>query len=102
MTLQNERCVFQLLRKHYSRYTFEKVVSITGTPQEDLEKVYKAYASTSAPNKAGTVLYAMGWTQHTVGVQNIRAMSIIQSLLSNMGIAGGGINALRGESNVQG
>ncbi len=101
-TLQDERCVFQLLKKHYSRYTLEKVTEITGTPWADLERVYKVYASTGAPDKAGTVLYAMGWTQHTVGVQNIRAMSIIQSLLGNMGIAGGGVNALRGESNVQG
>jgi formate dehydrogenase major subunit len=102
MTLQDPRCVFQLLKKHYSRYTMQKVTEITGTPAADLEKVYKTYASTGAPDKAGTVLYAMGWTQHTVGVQNIRAMSIIQALLSNMGIAGGGVNALRGESNVQG
>jgi formate dehydrogenase major subunit len=102
MTLQDPRCVFQLLKKHYSRYTLEKVSEITGTPKADLEKVYKAYGSTYTPDKAGTVLYAMGWTQHTVGVQNIRAMAIIQDLLGNMGIAGGGINALRGESNVQG
>ena len=102
MSLQDPRCVFQILKKHYSRYTFQKVSEITGTPMADLEKVYKAYGTTGAPDKAGTVLYAMGWTQHTVGVQNIRAMSIIQSLLGNMGIAGGGINALRGESNVQG
>ena len=102
MSLQDPRCVFQLLKKHYSRYTPEKVTEITGTPTDDLLKVYKAYGSTGAPDKAGTVLYAMGWCQHTVGVQNIRAMSIIQTLLSNMGIAGGGINALRGESNVQG
>ncbi len=102
MTLQHERSVFQILKKHYSRYTMEKVTAITGTPQEDLEKVYKTYASTGTPDKAGTELYAMGWTQHTVGTQNIRAMCIIQELLGNMGIAGGGINALRGESNVQG
>jgi formate dehydrogenase major subunit len=102
MTLQDTQCVFQLLKKHYSRYTLQKVSEITGTPTADLEKVYKAYGSTYAPDKAGTVLYAMGWTQHTVGVQNIRTMAIIQDLLSNMGIAGGGINALRGESNVQG
>jgi formate dehydrogenase major subunit len=102
MTLQDPRCVFQLLKKHYSRYTLQKVSEITGTPTADLEKVYKAYGATGTPDKAGTVLYAMGWTQHTVGVQNIRAMSIIQSLLGNMGIAGGGVNALRGESNVQG
>jgi formate dehydrogenase major subunit len=102
MSLQDPRCVFQLLKKHYSRYTLQKVSEITGTPTADLEKVYKAYGATGAPDKAGTVLYAMGWTQHTVGVQNIRTMAIIQDLLSNMGIAGGGINALRGESNVQG
>ena len=102
ITLQDPRCVFQLLKKHYSRYTLQKVSEITGTPTADLEKVYKAYGSTYAPDKAGTVLYAMGWTQHTVGVQNIRTMAIIQDLLGNMGIAGGGINALRGESNVQG
>ena len=102
MTLQDPRCAFQLLKKHYSRYTLQKVTEITGTPEDDLVKVYKAYGSTGAPDKAGTELYAMGWCQHTVGVQNIRAMCIIQSLLGNMGIAGGGINALRGESNVQG
>jgi formate dehydrogenase major subunit len=102
MTLQDERCVFQQLKKHYSRYTLEKVSAITGTPREDLLKVYETYGATGKPDKAGTVLYAMGWTQHTVGVQNIRAMGIIQDLLSNMGIAGGGVNALRGESNVQG
>jgi len=102
MTLQDPRSVFQLLKKHYARYTLEKVSQITGTPMADLEKVYKAYGSTGVPERAGTELYAMGWTQHTVGVQNIRAMSIIQTLLGNMGIAGGGVNALRGESNVQG
>jgi len=102
MSLKDEKCVFQQLKKHYSRYTMEKVVTITGTPQEDLEKVYKAYAATGRPDKAGTELYAMGWTQHTVGTQNIRSMAMIQLLLGNMGIAGGGVNALRGESNVQG
>lgn len=102
ISLNNERCVFQLLKKHYSRYTMEKVVTITGTSQEDLEKVYKTYAATGVPDKSGTILYAMGWTQHTVGTQNIRTMAMIQLLLGNMGIAGGGVNALRGESNVQG
>ncbi len=101
-TLAGDRCVFQLLKKHYDRYTLDKVSEITGTPKEDLLKVYQAYGSTGAPDKAGTELYAMGWTQHTVGVQNIRAMCMIQGLLGNMGIAGGGVNALRGESNVQG
>jgi len=102
MTLENPRCVYQLLKQHYSRYTVEKVVELTGTPKEDLLKVYETYAATGAKDKAGTIMYAMGWTQHTVGVQNIRTMAIIQLLLGNMGIAGGGVNALRGESNVQG
>lgn len=101
-TLKDLNCVFQHLKKHYSRYTVDKVSSITGTPKEKLVEVYKTYASTGKPNKAGTELYAMGWTQHTVGTQNIRAMSIIQLLLGNVGIAGGGVNALRGQSNVQG
>jgi len=102
MSMKNPRCVFQQLKKHYSRYTLQKVTAITGTPEEDLEKVYKTYGSTGKPDRAGTELYAMGWTQHTVGTQNIRAMAMIQLLLGNMGIAGGGVNALRGESNVQG
>ncbi len=101
-TLQHPRSVFQLMKKHYSRYTPDTVSSITGTPKEDLLRVYKAYSATGARDKAGTIMYAMGWTQHTVGVQNIRTMSIIQLLLGNMGVAGGGVNALRGESNVQG
>jgi formate dehydrogenase major subunit len=102
LSLKDPHCVYQLLKKHYSRYTLDKVSSITGTPKEKLEEVYKLYASTGKPNRAGTELYAMGWTQHTIGTQNIRAMCIIQLLLGNMGIAGGGINALRGEGNVQG
>jgi formate dehydrogenase major subunit len=101
-SLKNPLCVFQLLKKHYSRYTPEMVSKITGTPQEKLLEVYKTYASTGKPGMAGTILYAMGWTQHSVGVQNIRTMAMIQLLLGNMGVAGGGVNALRGESNVQG
>ncbi len=100
--LKHERCVFQLLKKHFARYDLETVSETTGTPVNDLKKVYKTYANTGKKNKAGTIMYAMGWTQHTVGVQNIRTMAIIQLLLGNMGVAGGGINALRGESNVQG
>ncbi|XUD96318.1 Formate dehydrogenase-N subunit alpha [Oleidesulfovibrio alaskensis] len=101
-TLQHPRCVLNLLKEHYERYTVDKVVDITGTPREDLLAVYKAFAATGKKDKAGTIMYAMGWTQHTVGVQNIRAMAIIQLLLGNIGVAGGGVNALRGESNVQG
>jgi formate dehydrogenase major subunit len=101
-SLQDPNCVFQLLKKQYARYTPEKVVNITGTPIDLLLEVYKLYGSTGTPDRVGTECYAMGWTQHTVGTQNIRAMTIIQMLLGNMGMAGGGINALRGESNVQG
>lgn len=101
-TLQNPRCVFQLMKKHYSRYTLDRVVDMCGTPKEKVLEVFNAYAATGKPDKSGTVMYAMGWTQHTVGVQNIRCMSMVQLLLGNMGVAGGGVNALRGESNVQG
>jgi formate dehydrogenase major subunit len=102
LTLKDPNCVYRQLKKHYSRYTLDKVSSITGTPREKLVEVYKLYASTGKPNRVGTDLYAMGWTQHTIGTQNIRAMTIVQLLLGNIGMAGGGINALRGESNVQG
>ncbi len=102
LSMQDPNCVLQLLKKHFSRYTPELVSDITGTPQEKLMEVYQIYASTGKAGKAATIMYAMGWTQHTVGTQNIRTMAIIQLLLGNIGIAGGGVNALRGESNVQG
>jgi formate dehydrogenase major subunit len=101
-SLKHPNCVYQLLKKHYSRYNADLVSKITGTPKDELLKVYKAYTATGKPDQAGTIMYAMGWTQHTVGTQNIRTMAMIQLLLGNMGIAGGGVNALRGESNVQG
>jgi formate dehydrogenase major subunit len=101
-TLQNPRCVINLLKAHYDRYDLKTVSAISGTPEDKLLEFYKAYAATGKPDKAGTICYAMGWTQHTVGVQNIRAMCMIQLLLGNMGVAGGGVNAMRGESNVQG
>lgn len=72
-TLTHPRCVLQLLKKHYDRYTLDKVSETTGTPKEDLLRVYETFASTGAPDKAGTIMYAMGWTQKSVGVQNIRA-----------------------------
>lgn len=100
--LENPRCVFQLLKKHYSRYDLDTVSSITGVSKENLLKVYETFSATGKPDRAGTVMYALGWTQHTVGVQIIRASAIVQLLLGNIGVAGGGINALRGEPNVQG
>ena len=101
-TLKNERCVFNLMKKHYERYTLKNVSDVTGVSEENLLRVYDAFCATGKPDKAGTILYALGWTQHTVGVQNIRTSTLIQLLLGNIGVAGGGINALRGEPNVQG
>ena len=101
-TLLDPASVYQLLKQHFARYDMETVSQITGTPVADLDKVYRTFAATGVPDKVATVLYAMGWTQHTYGTQNIRAATIIQLLLGNIGRAGGGINALRGESNVQG
>ena len=101
-TLAHPRCVYNLLLKHVSRYTPEVVENICGTPQADFLKVCAMLAETSAPNLTTSFLYALGWTQHSVGAQNIRTMAMIQLLLGNMGMAGGGINALRGHSNIQG
>ncbi len=101
-TLQDPMCVWQQFKKHYSRYDLETVSSICGMDKDTLELVYKTYGSTGAPDKAGAILYALGQTQHTYGAQNTRAMSVMQLLLGNIGVAGGGVNALRGEPNVQG
>lgn len=101
-TLQHPRCVFQLLKKHFYRYDIDTVCNITGSPREDYLKICEIYTSTWAPDRVGTWLYAMGTTQHTNGTQNTRTYCILQLLLGNVGLAGGGINALRGESNVQG
>ena len=101
-TLQHPRSVYQLLKKHYARYTADKACRITGTPKDEYLKVCDTFTSTFTPDKVATWLYAMGTTQHTHGTQNIRSYVILQLLMGNIGRAGGGINALRGESNVQG
>ena len=101
-SLNDPRCVYQQMKKHFSRYTVDMVCSITGTRKEDYLAIAKAFCATGRPDKAGTILYAMGITQSTHGTQNVRAVAILQMLLGNIGIAGGGVNALRGESNVQG
>ena len=101
-TLANPRCVFQLLKQHYSRYTTEMVTRITGTPPDRFLKVCELIAETAAPDKVMTIMYALGWTQHTTGAQIIRTMAMIQLLLGNIGRPGGGVNALRGHANVQG
>jgi formate dehydrogenase major subunit len=101
-TLQHPRSVYQLMKKHYSRYTPEKVCEITGTAIQDYMEVARTFCSTGKAGKAATIMYAMGTTQHTHGTQNVRSYAMLQLLLGNIGIAGGGINALRGEANVQG
>jgi formate dehydrogenase major subunit len=101
-TLKDPNCVFQLLKKFYSRYSPKVVEEITGVSPSKLVKMAQLFCSTGKPDKSGTILYAMGATQHTVGTQYIRSYAILQLLLGNIGIAGGGINAMRGESNVQG
>jgi len=102
LSLQHPYCVYQLMKKHFERYDVDTVCKITGAPKDVYEKICKTFASTSAPDKVATWLYAMGTTQHTHGTQNIRTYAILQLLMGNIGLAGGGINALRGESNVQG
>jgi formate dehydrogenase major subunit len=102
MTMKDPNCVLQLMKKHYSRYDIDTVCGVTGTDKKAYLEICKTYASTGEIGKAGTILYAMGATQHTVGTQNIRSYAILQMLLGNIGIQGGGVNALRGESNVQG
>jgi formate dehydrogenase major subunit len=101
-TMQDPRCVLQLMKKHYSPYTPEMVASITGVPKDRFLQICEWMASTAVPNRRMTSLYALGWTQHSVGSQNIRAMACIQLLLGNIGVPGGGVNALRGHSNIQG
>ncbi len=101
-SLRNPLCVLNVMKRHYARYTPETVAAITGMDPEVMQKVWEVYASTGAPEKSGSILYALGQTQHTYGSQNCRAMCVVQLLLGNIGIAGGGINALRGEPNVQG
>ena len=101
-TLQNPRCVYQMMKAHYSRYTPDMVSSICGTPKESFLKVCEMLAETAAPDKTMTIMYALGWTQHSQGSQMIRAGAMVQLLLGNIGAAGGGMNALRGHSNIQG
>jgi formate dehydrogenase major subunit len=101
-TLTNPRCVFNLMKQHYARYTPEVVSNITGTPKEQFLKICEMIAETSAPNRTLTVMYALGWTQHSTGSQMIRTAAMVQLLLGNIGMSGGGMNALRGHSNIQG
>jgi formate dehydrogenase major subunit len=101
-TLQHPRCVFQILKRHYSRYTPETVERICGTPRELFLQVCEALCENSGRERTSAFAYSVGWTQHTVGVQYIRTAAIIQLLLGNMGRPGGGILALRGHASIQG
>ena len=101
-TLQDPHCVLQLLKTHVDRYTPEMVERICGVPRETFLKVAEVVTSTGNAERVGTITYALGWTQHSTGVQIIRAAAILQLLLGNVGRPGGGVNAFRGHSNIQG
>jgi formate dehydrogenase-N alpha subunit len=105
LTLQHPRCVFQLLKQQYSRYTPEMVERITGIPKDQFSKAADTFTSVRKDGdmkKVATIMYAVGWTQHSFGTQIIRTAAILQLMLGNIGRAGGGVNALRGHSNIQG
>ena len=101
-TLQHPRCVFQVLKRHFARYTPELVESACGIPREKFLEVADVFINASGREKTAAICYAVGWTQHSSGVQIIRAASILQLLLGNIGRPGGGILALRGHASIQG
>src|SRR5947209_16028392 len=105
LSLQHPRCVFQLLKQQYSRYTPEMVERITGIPQDQFLRAADLFTSVRKDGdmkKVATIIYAVGWTQHSFGTQIIRTAAVLQLLMGNIGRAGGGVNALRGHSNIQG
>jgi formate dehydrogenase major subunit len=101
-TLSHPRCVYSLMKQHYARYTPEMVERVCGTPKDRFAQICEMIGSTASPTRAMTIMYALGWTQHSVGAQMIRCGAMVQLLLGNIGVAGGGMNALRGHSNIQG
>jgi formate dehydrogenase major subunit len=101
-TMQDPRCIFQILKRHYARYTPELVAETCGCTVAELEAVAEALCRNSGRERTSAFVYSVGWTQHTVGVQYIRTASIIQLLLGNIGRPGGGIIALRGHASIQG
>jgi formate dehydrogenase major subunit len=102
LTLQNPRCVYQVLRRHFSRYTPELVEEVCGVSKDVFHRIAEAFCSASGPEKTAAICYAVGWTQHSKGVQIIRSAAILQLLLGNIGRPGGGILALRGHASIQG
>jgi formate dehydrogenase major subunit len=101
-SMEHPRCVLQILKRHFARYTPQVVTEVCGCSEEDFLAVARALCENSGRDRTSAIVYSVGWTQHTVGVQNIRAASIVQMLLGNMGRPGGGILALRGHANIQG
>ena len=101
-TLQHPRCVFQILKRHFARYTPEMVSQVCGCAPEELVRVAELLCANSGRERTSAIVYALGWTQHTTGVQIIRTAGILQLLLGNMGRPGGGIMAMRGHSTIQG
>ncbi|MET9293152.1 formate dehydrogenase [Streptomyces sp. NPDC003077] len=101
-TLEHPRCVYQVLKRHYARYTPEMVERICGVPRATFERVCDELTAHSGPERTSAFVYAVGWTQHSVGSQYIRAASVLQLLLGNIGRPGGGIQALRGHASIQG
>jgi formate dehydrogenase major subunit len=101
-SLEHPRCVFQILKRHYARYTPEMVERVCGIPPAQFRQVAETMCRNSGHERTGAICYAVGWTQHTTGVQIIRAAAIVQLLLGNVGRPGGGILALRGHANIQG
>lgn len=102
MTLQDPRCVFQLMKEHYARYTPEVVSQITGMPEDKFLQIADLMGSTGTAERVGNVVYAVGITHHTMGSQMIRGAAVLQLLLGNVGRPGGGVNAERGHANIQG
>ena len=100
--MEHPRCVFQILRRHFARYTPEMIEQHAGVPQKLFLKVAEAFCNASGPEKTAAICYAVGWTQHSKGVQIVRAAAILQLLLGNIGRPGGGILALRGHASIQG
>src|SRR5438132_5186484 len=100
--MQDPHCVFQLLKAHVDHYTPEMVERICGTPKDKFLKVCEIVTSTYPANRVGTITYALGWTQHSTAVQIIRTAAMLQLILGNVGMPGGGVNAFRGHSNIQG
>ncbi|MBU2668414.1 molybdopterin-dependent oxidoreductase [Actinoplanes bogorensis] len=101
-TLQDPHCVYQVLKRHYARYTPEVVERLCGVPEKQFLEVCEAWTANSGRERTTALVYSVGWTQHSVGVQYIRTGAIIQLLLGNMGRPGGGVMALRGHASIQG